>query len=53
MFYSLSDEARETWAEAEQKFLKTCNTKLDMQISLLAIERAHRIGQYKQERRNK
>lgn len=47
MFYGLSDEARETWAETEQKALETCNTKLDMQISSLPIQRAHRIGNYK------
>lgn len=32
MFYGLSDDSRETWAEAEESVLETCNTRLDIKF---------------------
>lgn len=47
VFYCSFNEFGKTWVENERKDLETCSTKLDIESSSSAIERAHRIGQNK------
>lgn len=50
LFFNLLDVRGETWAKAEESLIPFCNEMLGVVISLPAIERAHRLGSFRENR---
>ncbi|XP_072144147.1 uncharacterized protein [Dermacentor andersoni] len=51
IFLGLEDNEKETWKESEEKIINFCASQLELHLEPSAIERAHRIGKYRPERK--
>lgn len=51
LFFGFPDTANETWAESEKAVIDMCSDKLDVSIDTLSIDRAHRIGVFRPDRK--
>lgn len=46
LFFEIPDVINETWAESESRIISFCTEKLEVPITSIDIERAHRLGRF-------
>ncbi|XP_077522714.1 uncharacterized protein LOC144133474 [Amblyomma americanum] len=46
LFFGITDDLGETWAQSEERVVSFCSDKLDISIENHQIERAHRLGRF-------